>query len=235
MKFEGIKNEKPKKVEKIQVTIEDKLKDFFSEIFRNESDPEKRLANIYSRVPKFFDPTDNHLDEADIQTMKNHLENVSKIEDADEFLSEGLKAFTPLINWHNEDKISFEKKLRENTVASKGFTPLNEMVTYGKEKDFIHIHVSPSETLGLSEKIMMTKDAFSKLAEIVKQDENMKEIVASSWIVAANPGLMKNFGFTVDEPISGDELKEEKENAAHQRPEATARISRDDLLRIYGK
>ena len=223
---------KKEKVEKIKIPIEEQLVDFFAEVFNN-NDSEQRLEDLLWRVQKFLIVADdNRLDQNMIDEIKNGLKKISTINDKQDFIEQGLKVLSPLITWYNEDKKTFEAKLRENVVAARGFIPLNEMLTYGRDENYVHILVSPSETMNTSEKLFLVKDGFRKLADILKKDDSIKEIVAQSWIVAANPGLLKNFGFDIIEEV---EKNDENKHLPDRRPIATAIASKESFLEAMEK
>jgi len=91
------------------------------------------------------------------------------------------------------------------------------------------IHIAPKGDLNLGEVIKSIRTGFKKLAKQVKEDERIKEVQATSWIVASNPGLLERFGFTVegiiDEKMKAEHFSDEK------RPVAYAHISREELLK----
>lgn len=77
------------------------------------------------------------------------------------------------------------------------------------------------------------RDGLRELARQVKEDERIKEIKATSWIVAANPGLLEKAGFTIggaiDEKIKMEHFNDE------DRPVFWAHMSRENLLEKYLK
>ncbi len=70
-----------------------------------------------------------------------------------------------------------------------------------------------------------------ELARQVSQNEKIKEIQATSWIVASNPGLLKKAGFNVEGAIT-EEMRTTHFND-EDRPVAWAHINREKLLERY--
>ncbi len=171
------------------------------------------------------------LTQEQIDEIKSSLKVCSALEDKKEFIKQCADCLNPLLDWKKQDPYSFEAKLRENVAEVTGFIPLNETLTYGRDKDRIHIHVSPSETLGLSEKLALIKDGFHKLRDILLADESIKEVSATSWIVAANPGILEKLGFTIDGEISKGMKKRNFPNET--RPVFKAHITREEFIDKY--
>ncbi len=206
-----------------------KLENFFVGVFNNNLDPGERLSEMLNRLKIFLDEGNlNILNEDAIKKIKNDLADCSLINNQEEFINKGIESLSSLVNWSQADPRAFEAKLRENVVAVNGYKSLNEMLTYGEEDDHIHLHVNPSETLRLSEKLYLIKDGLRKLKEILRSKENIKEVIAVSWIVANNPGIMEKLGFTVEGPITPEDKERHLNN--DNRDIYFAHISRDDIL-----
>lgn len=111
----------------------------------------------------------------------------------------------------------------------------DDIISIGVGLNDIHLHLAPMRTLSDVEKYKFAKkimpNALRHIAlEKVKNNENIKEISGTSYIVAAMPELFRQYGFTIStmEPeyqvqYWGDE----------KRPILKASISREDFLRKY--
>jgi len=209
-----------------------KIQNLFTEVFREKQEPSERYAEATRRLTSFLIAGEkNRLTQEQIDEIKAGLEASSMITDEAEYVKKCSACLQPLLDWKKEDPRSFESKLRENVAEASGFIPLNETLTYGRYKDCIHIHVSPSETLRLSEKLVLIKDGFRKLRDILLADESIKEISATSWIVASNPGILEKLGFTIDGEIPKEMKDEHFENET--RPVFNAHITRDEFIDKY--
>lgn len=211
--------------------FEKKMRDLFTEIFDIE-EPENRFAEFEKRLAGFLNISINlGLSQAEIDSVTNNLRVCSLIKEKEGFIKQGLNYLQPLVDWKKNNAAPFETIMRENFVSSSGFIKLNESLSYGKDKDDIHIHVAPSETLSVGEKFSLLKDGLRRLQEIVKNDGEIKTVSATSWIVATKQGkgIMEKLGFEVTGEIS-KELKE-KFFRLETRPVFGAYINREDFLK----
>lgn len=78
-----------------------------------------------------------------------------------------------------------------------------------------------------------TKEGLQKLAEIVKENESLQVIAATSWIVARKTERLEELGFTDMGPITDEER--EQHFKGDTRPINKAVISREDFLKKYLK
>jgi len=209
-----------------------KIQNLFVEIFHNKQSSEDRYSEATRRLASFLKTSEkNLLTQEQIDEITSNLKICSTLENETEFTKQCADCLRPLLDWKKQDPRSFEAKLRENVAEVTGFTPLNETLTYGRYKDCIHIHVSPSETLRVSEKLALIKDGFHKLRDILLADESIKEVSATSWIVAANPGILEKLGFTIDGEIPEDMKERHFQNET--RPVFNAHITRDEFIDKY--
>ena len=212
---------------------ERKLRDFFGEIFDNNEDPEKRFAEFTKNLQKFLIMTGaNSLSQEDINQINIDIKSCCLLKDKEMFMDQGIVSLARLIDWQRENEGIFEENERKAFIENSGFIPLNEMLSYGKHgESSIHIHVAPSNTLSVGTKLSLLKDGFRNLQEVLKKDEKIKEITASSWIVATESGrsILEKFGFTVVGEIS-PEMKE-KFFKSETRPVGEAFINREDFLK----
>ena len=98
---------------------------------------------------------------------------------------------------------------------------LSEVLYYGMDEEMgvVDIHVTSSRDLGIAKTARLFREGLEKLAVIVKENDRIKKVVATSWIIEDNPDvIVKKFGFSLE---SGKE--------------DTAIMSREDFLEKYLK
>ncbi len=194
----------------------------------------KRYEEILNTIPVFLNKDEyNPLDIDVILEMKKRFLETCKLENREDFLFEFNNILQPIFDLKKKNIAAFEKALRKNTTSRRGFTELNDLLSYGKSGSEIHIHIFFNETLSVSEKVKMIEVGFGKLADIVDMDEEVKEITATSAIVAEHPKILEKYGFIIDGPISKDERGKRfiYDNTKIDR----AHISREEFLRRYKK
>lgn len=212
--------------------IEKKFKKFFLEVFECSSGPEERLANICKKFHFFlFSHPKNKLKEKEIEKMLLDLRRVCNLEDGKKFVLYGFDSVKPILDWRKRDPRSFEDLLRVNQINYLGYIKLNEMLSYDRKENEIYLHLSPSETFGVSEKVAFLKRGFSKLTQILKADPSIEKVVAVSWIVTVNPGIMEKLGFVIDGPVSHKEQVTFRD--VENRVISRAHIKREEFLKIH--
>jgi len=184
-------------------TFDDKVRSFLVDVYSTKQEPQARFEAILARLAPFFVcKDDSGLEQSVIDEIQQGLEEYTKLADQEEAISKIIVCLKPLLMWQENNPKSFETRLRESFVIKEGFIPLNEMLSYGQAKDYVHIHLAPSKTLTMVEKLSLLKDGFKKLVDILRADPELKEVRATSWIVAANSGLLEKLGFTIKGEIS---------------------------------
>ncbi len=204
----------------------------FMQIFNSNAGADDRVSEFEKRLKSFLVVGDGDcLTQDEIDSIRNNFKNCSSVEDEEKFIKQGLDLLRPLMEWKKNNEAAFEAKMRENFVSSSGFTRLNESLSYGKDKDDIHIHVAPSETLSVGQKFNLLKDGLRRLQEIVTNDKEIKTVSATSWIIATEKGqgIMEKLGFTVNGEIS-KELRE-RFFRSDTRSIRSAYIKREDFLK----
>lgn len=211
---------------------EKKLESFFVDIFEHSTNPEERFNEFEKKLQGFWDTVNNEggLTQEDINTIKDDFRSCCFIENKEEFIKKGFISLKSLIDWRKDNEALFEVKARKNFIENSGFVPLNEMLSYGRAENNVHIHVAPSKTFSIGAKLSLLKDGLRKLQQVVKDDEGILNVTASSWIVATKQGkgIMEKLGFTVEGEISEEE--KEKFFDKEDRPVAEAFITREDFL-----
>lgn len=128
------------------------------------------------------------------------------------------------------------KELRQyfNDATSRqsDFIPLdkNNVLSYSRFNDIIEVHITKGFTM------QIWKNAVSELTRIIKNDQSIKTVEMTSWVVAKHPNIMKKFGFTVDEKMDEKEEAEIRKNLPvelRNKPLAKAHISREKFLEMF--
>jgi hypothetical protein len=198
------------------------VKDELGKFFDNYENSEGRLKAIQAKAKNFLDK----------EKLQQLLDESSGISDRNEFIEKIYPLIKPVVDLRRNNPKEFEEKEREVIVNENKFIPINEILSYGLGgKDFIHIHLSPAETMNLSEKKTALEDGFKKLAQLVKDNEDIKYITATSWIVAKHPRLMESIGFTVEGEI--DKETKERHFASEKRKVDKATMTREKLIKRY--
>ena len=211
---------------------EKKLESFLVDIFEYSSNSDLRFNEFEKRLQGFWDTVndDGGLKKEFIDTVNDNFRSCCLIGNKEEFIEKSFLALKPLVDWRKNNEALFEIKARKNFIENSGFIPLNEMLSYGRGKNNVHIHVAPSKTFSIGTKFFLLKDGLRKLQEVVKNDESILNVTASSWIVATKQGkgIMEKLGFTVEGEISEED--KEKFFDKEDRPVAEAFITREDFL-----
>ena len=125
--------------------------------------------------------------------------------------------------------MNFESLNSLKKNKNREFTAINELLSYGKDEDLIHIHVVPDQKV---ENFMTSfRSGMERLAEMIDADKSIKEVTATSWIVAKHPKILERAGFVVDGEI--EEVMRKAHFAGEKRTVWKAHISRKDLLKKY--
>lgn len=196
------------------------------EIFKNKSEHE--IQEMCSEIRRFAGIINWDPEEA-----IRKIEESYNQENADVFVETSFEAVKKLIDHRIEHPEAFERARREGILQHHGNVKLSGLMYYNMdlENGTAIIHVAPKGDMKLGEIIRAFREGMRELAKQVKEDEKIKEVQATSWIVAANPGLLEKAGFTVEGAID-ENMKAEHFND-EERPVAWAHISREDLLQKY--
>lgn len=119
-----------------------------------------------------------------------------------------------------------ELTLQREFIHSQEFIEINRMLAYDRREDSIILHVAPSKTLSLSEKLRFLRDGFEKIADLLISDSSIQHIRGSSWIVAKHPSLFRRMGFQIQDPQAVQKSKDGQ-------PYKKASMNRDDFLNRY--
>ncbi len=199
--------------------------------FDEQKDGQKVVEDILSKIEIFLR---SGLIDGDI--VRQSLGKCSAIKDKEEFIEKVLSAIEPINDLKKNNPGIFEQIEREafiKEVEARGFKKINEILSYGVNDDFAHIHLAPARQIGVSGLKKMVQGGLEELAKIVKENQEIKRVEAISWIVADHPKILEKLGFTVVGEI--DEEMRRKHYVDDNRPISRATISREDFLSRYLK
>lgn len=168
-----------------------------------------------------------------VNEIKNNLEKCKKIESGADFIKKVKEIIRPISIAMDNNPVEFANFKRKAFNESHNFKPLNEVFSYRIDGDDLHLHMAPATDLSTISKIKFIKDAIEKLPEIVKSNKKVKNISATSWIVASNPKILERIGFKNEGPISDETRKRDFEGETE--PISRATISREEFLSRYSK
>jgi hypothetical protein len=166
------------------------------------------------------------------------LKESLEIRDKEKFIAHLLKILEPLMVLKFTQSKIFEKVERNIAVNSR--VKLSEVLSVAFENEKANIHLAPATELikeggGMANFKKEVTSGLHKLAKIIKSDDKIKEIWATSWIIAKNPALVEKLGFTVVGTLPEIENDGEFFDAQRQRrPIASAFMKREDFLLRYG-
>jgi hypothetical protein len=152
--------------------------------------------------------------------------------DREEFIQRMTEALDPILDLYAEKGEEFEIVARRSFIENGGFTELNQLLAYDIDGTTVRLHIPPNEMTSPGEKRRLLVDGLRMLASVLVEREDLLQVNAASWIVAAHPHLMERLGFTIDGGI--DEEVQRTHFAGETRPIALAHIDRGAFLRLYG-
>lgn len=168
------------------------------EICQNYDNSIERTSQIIKKVEPFLKHIDkNILPDEKINKILIDLESCSLISDKNEYLDTIMKILVPVLDIRELHTDKFESAQAKAMNESGGFTEINRLLSYGKNYHTIHIHAPAGTAVG--NKITLYRDGMKKLAEIINDDSEIKEVTASSHLVASHPGLFSKAGFQIED------------------------------------
>ncbi len=187
-----------------------KAREEIVKIFQSNKTGNERVGVIVSKIKPL-------ISDEQLGIITPVLQEMSTIEDEGAFVEGVLSVLKPIIE--------LKKRVDSKTITQRhGFTELNEVLSYGIGDGLAHIHAGSFRRRPIEE-------GLRKLAEIIKKNEDVRVITASSWIVARKPEWLEDLGFTDTGPISEEER--EKHFKDDTRPINKAVMSREDFLKRY--
>lgn len=197
---------------------------------------QKRLEQFFNDNPenqeRFFESVkvfikNGILDETTISKLRESLNK-----DKDVFINEATIILNPLLKAKLDNPKLIEEIRRDSFVEEGNFIKLNEILSYGISKNIAHIHLAPLKELlrelGKGKILELTSDGLKNLAQVFKENENLKRVTATSPVVANNPEYLSSFGFTFKGLMSEED--KEKHWKGESKAVGEAEMSRERLL-----
>ena len=232
MNFDQPKGDKPShKEDKGFDQIERSLVKLFDSIAAGQL-PIEEFNKIFDRFLTAKELTDLLLAAA-VNEIKKGLVQCFGLKDRAEFMKKIKAILAPIWEIKNKQPKIFEDIYAREGMAREGFSPLNERISYGVEKDFVHFHLAVSHEV--KERLpALFLDGMQKLARVVKTDPAIKEIGGTSWIVATKKygSMLKQIGFDI---IEVPAYVKETYFKGEDRPIARAVMSREKFLQTFGQ
>lgn len=219
------------------------LRQRLSYILDASKNTEEAVSTIKETIKPFLEACKKleEQDDVDCPVLKNisevdifrSLRECFAISGKQEFINKCEGILGPILDFMAVSPRLEEKVRREIFVEKGGFSKVNELLSISEESDTIWLHLAPAKTLSLSEKLALFKQGLQKLAKLLTEKDNVKNIRATSWIVVQHPKLFERLGFTVEGPISSDDR--ERYFNEESREVWGAYIDRNDFLTRYGQ
>lgn len=198
----------------------------FSGLIDCTNDPQKWADAILERIEPFFQHMDKRiLSDEKIAGIKDSLKECRMFTDKKSFLDEAMKVLEPILSLRETNAKEFEEAHARAMNESGEFTEINRLLSYGKYKSTIHIHAPAGETV--EKKFTLYRQGMRDLAQIVKDDAEIKEITAVSPIVAEHQELFSRKGFVIE---NVSEESKQRIFPGETREVRLAGISREDFL-----
>ena len=132
--------------------------------------------------------------------------------------------------WSRENPKLAEELDRKWLMSKEGNIPLSDLMyanyTPGKPTT-LRIHVAPGETLGSNLIKRALAIGLKKLKVLLTENQAIREVTATSWIVADKPDIFMDLGFVIEQ-AGKDEIR--RDFSDEVRPILRATISREKLL-----
>lgn len=207
--------------EKIDIEL---AKEYLTSVFRENDDGQKRIEPIIKRVAPFLGS-----EVFDGDKIRQAIEECASIGNEKKFVERVILALEPLITYRKAHPKDFE----EIRWLAEGNKLLNDLLYYNKNGNGVKIHLSSAEGISAIKLRRSVLDGLEKLAQEIKDDEEITEVRATSWIVAKNPRLLEKMGFEVEGEI--DEELKTNHFSDETRPISTAVMSKEEFLKRYLK
>lgn len=208
--------------------VEKKARARLADAFDYYGGKEEAMPNIMRAVKEVLDNSlgEGNLSEETLQKIEKDLGACS--DERERFVQESFQALAPIITL-----IEGHPELSEPINEREDFKHLTEALSYHMSQDgrSAFLHMLPDEKLNAIKLIRSTREGLIKMAEVVKDNENIEEINATSWIVADHPKLLERLGFKVDGEI--DEATRRAHFGNETRKIFKASMSRNDFLEMY--
>lgn len=234
-KFSGTpreeKNNKEIQEDREQSDLHKRARRQFANIFDKLNDPNERMTEILERVEPFFQYIDKTVfSEEKADEVRASLSACKDISDKEQFLDKVMEVLEPFLKIREIYPDKFEEAQARAMNQSGGFTEINRLLSYGKSGPVVHIHAPAGMSVG--NKITLYREGLRKLAEVVNNDPEIKEINATSFLVADHQSLFRRAGFNIEDV--SDEFRREHFNG-EEREIKMAKIDREEFLKRFLK
>lgn len=192
-------------------------------------DPQERIIQVLTRVQAFIDNMGQDIISTDTaQKIYDELQTCDHIQNSEEFIHAIIKILAPLLDLRILYAAKFEKAQAQSMNETEGFTEINRLLSYDKSGSTIHIHAPVGYTV--ENKLSLYRTGFHELAKIIDADPEIKDITATSPIVAKHHTLFTLMGFHISDvptALRAAHFTDEK------RPIKMACISKKDFLERF--
>lgn len=165
-----------------------------SDLFERFKTFPERMKVIQDRIG----PVLSFLSQEQQEHIRQSLHTIQSANSKDEFVEQIFQVMKYFYDARLEHLSYFEPIEREEMLKNNPqMRELNQILLYEIDGQQIRIHVPPNQGTSLKEKIRLLRDGLHKLALVVKENTEIKEVVGFSWIIEKNPGLLRKIGFEV--------------------------------------
>jgi hypothetical protein len=200
---------------------------------------EQRVERLANMMAKSLDDefVKEKAPQLTLASIRAALEDANFSENADAYADALVSTLQPIIGLAATYPKEFAEMRRRvfRAGAEDKWTHVNDLLSYGIDEDELHLHLSPAENVDPASIFALFSEGLGSLAKVVENNDEVKKITATSWIVATPAGeqlLKRKFGFTVAGLIDEQTRQEHFQNEV--RPVAHAYILREDFLKRYG-
>lgn len=229
--FESPEIEPQKNLEK-EKEFRKRAEKSLGEIFDRNENGRERIEEILLEIEPYL--KSNLVNEDEI---RRSLDGCFDIGVREQFIEEVMVVLKPIFDLREDNPRAFNTIRRkvEREKFNRKFTEVNEVLSYGVGDGELHIHLPPSENLideiGGRKALELFEDGLKDLAKIVKENEAINKITATSWIIAEHPKLVERLGFMIEGEI--DDATREKHFKDEKRRVDRASITREAFLEKY--
>ncbi len=200
------------------------------ELCEQYDDTEERVDFLMAKMEFLFKHIDKEiLPKEKIEEIKNKLD-LCRSTSKENFKENAMEALIPITDVKKNNPDKFEEAQARAFNETSGFTEINRLLSYGKSGSVIHVHAPPGETV--KNKTALYLGGIRELARIVQNDPDIKEITATSFLVAKHQRLFEKAGFNVE---NVSEERKEKHFSGEERDVKHASIGREDFLEKWLK
>ena len=216
--------------EKAQSNMNNQLGVYFDDLQsgRLTIDGIRNKLRIYLQNPE----VQKHLPDMSLESVASEIERCAKLKDKESFVSEMSIALNPIIELRKNNPKLFEDISAKASMEAAGFIPLNQRISYGIGGETAHIHLAPS--FEVKEQLPnLFRDGMKKLSDVIRNNEKIKNIVATSWIVGTKTygEMLKAVGFEISDVP--EQIKNEN-FSGETRELKMASMSREEFLKLFG-